>query len=160
MYSRNWDFDTLRRFTDQVRPVVPAVRETFSAGPLKMELRISGQEPGTRPGGWYDTPQLFLVLEGQDFLMPFGHEEFSELRRTLAVWHAHPDALGRAWHGCHVMFSTRETANNEVILGLGVLRVFLPETGFAELVETLVSRCSQGELAAALESLNCLYGDL
>lgn len=55
---------------------------------------------------------------------------------------------------------TRQTANDEVILGLGALRVFLPQAGFADLVDTLASRCSQGELAAALESLNCLYGDL
>lgn len=161
VYARDWDFDTRRRFMDQVRPAIPAIRETLDAGAVKMEIRISGQESGTRPGGWYETPRLFLVVQGRDFLMPFGHEPFSELLRTLAVWNAHPEALGQGWHGRHVMFSPRATASNEVIVGLEALRLWLPEAGFAELASSLVTRCGQGgELAAVLESLNCLYGDL
>lgn len=160
MYARNWDYDTRHRFIDQVRPAVPAVRETLEAGPVKMEIQISGQEPGSRPGGWYDIPRLFLVLNGKNFVMPFGHETFSELLRTLTVWHAHPEALDQGWHGQHVMFSLQATASQEVIVGFDALRIWLPDAGFADLVSALVTSCGQGELAAVLESLNCLYGDL
>lgn len=161
IYARNWEFDTCRRFIDQVRPVIPAVRETLVAGPVKMEIQVTGQEPGSRPGGWYDIPRLFLVLQGQNFVMPFGHEQFSELLRTLTVYHAFPEVLEQGWHGQHVMFSPRATASQEVLVGFDALRIWLPAQGFADLASSLVTRCGQGgELATVLESLNCLYGDL
>lgn len=160
VYARDGDFDTLRRLMDQVRPAIPAVRETLDAGPVKMEIHITGQEPGTRPGGWYETPRLFLVVQGQDFMMPFDHELFSELLRTLAVWHAHPEALEQGWHGRHVMFSPGATAGNEVIVGLDALRLWLPEAGFDTLVRKLTAKCAEGALAEALDGLRCLYGDL
>lgn len=160
IYARNWDFDTRRRFIDQLRPMIPAVRETFDAGTVKFDIRISGQEPGIPSGGWYETPRLYLLLNGQDFIMPFGWESFSELLRILTVYHAHPQALHQGYQGQRAMFSPRETADNKGIIGLDTLRVYLPEEEFATLVTALVTRCEHGELTSTLESLRCLYGDL
>ncbi|MEI3779844.1 transcriptional regulator [Pectobacterium brasiliense] len=160
MYARHWDFDTRRRFMDQVRPILPAINETIDAGTVKLDLRIRGQEPDTRPGGWYETPRLFLVVQGKDFLMPFGHEQFSELLRTLTVYHTHPAVLNQGWNGQYVMFSTRETAGNDVVVGLDSLRIWVPEAGFTALASALVTHCGQGTLATVLDDLNCLYGDL
>lgn len=160
IYARNWDFDTRRRFIDQVRPVIPAGRETFDAGTVKFDICINGQEPGIPSGGWYENPRLYLLLTGQDFIMPFGWESFSELLRILTVYHAHPEVLHQGYQGQRAMFSPQKTADNQVIIGLDALRVYLPEAGFAERVTTLVTRCEQSELTSTLESLRCLYGDL
>ena len=55
--------------------------------------RDSSPEKIGTVSGWYDTLRLFLVLTGQEFVMPFGWPSFSELLRTIAVWHAHPEEL-------------------------------------------------------------------
>ncbi|MEI3777128.1 transcriptional regulator, partial [Pectobacterium brasiliense] len=93
-------------------------------------------------------------------LMPFGHEQFSELLRTLTVYHTHPAVLNQGWNGQYVMFSTRETAGNDVVVGLDSLRIWVPEAGFTALASALVTHCGQGTLATVLDDLNCLYGDL
>ncbi|MDX6917784.1 transcriptional regulator [Pectobacterium carotovorum] len=160
IYARDWDFDTRRRFMDQVRPVIPAERKTFDAGTIQFDIRISGQEPGIRSGGWYENPRLYLLLTGQDFIMPFGWESFSELLRILTVYHSHPNILHHGYQGQRAMFSPRETADNQVVIGLDTLRVYLTEARFAELVPEFVTCFSNGELTASLESLQCLYGDL
>ncbi|EEB1617592.1 transcriptional regulator [Salmonella enterica subsp. enterica serovar Enteritidis] len=160
MYARQWSFDRRRQFMEQIRPPVPAVSETFDAGSVKFEIRIHGQETGPRTLGWYETPRLFMLLTGQEFIMPFGWSQFSELLRTFTVWHHHPEALSQGWTGDALIFSPRTTATREVIVGLDTLRIFLPEEGFAVLVRELTSRCGEGTLADALSGLRCLYGDL
>jgi len=160
MYARDWSFSDLRRFTDQVRPVVPAARETLQAGTLRFEIRISGQEPDSRPGEWYEMPRLYLLVSGQEFVMPFGWAQFSELLRTLSVYHHDPAVLTQGFDGSCVVFATRVTASQDVMLGLDALRVYLPEAGFAELARSLVTRCEHGQTSQALEGLRCLYGDL
>ncbi|WP_263064746.1 transcriptional regulator [Dickeya dadantii] len=160
MYARDWGFDDRRRFMDQVRPVIQATKETFDAGTIKFDIHISGQESGTRPGGWYETPRLFLVLNGQDFVMPSGLDQFYELLRILSIHHHHPEVISQGYHGRYAMFSPNATAIQEVIVGLDALRVYLPKEGFAVLVTQLVKRCEHGELAVTLESLRCIYGDL
>lgn len=160
MYARQWPFDRLRQFMEQVRPFIPALRESIDTGTIRFDIEIHGQEPGTRTGSWYQPPRLFLCVTGERFIMPFGHEQFCELLRTLTLWHRHPAALRQSWQGHAVMFSLRETAAQDVVVGLDALRLWLPEEGFAVLARELVLRCGNGEFAAALESLNCLYGDL
>lgn len=160
IYARNQDFDSQRQFIEQARPMIMAARETFSAGTLTFELHITGQEPGSRPGGWYETPRLCLFVTGQDFVMPFGWPEFSELLRMLTVYHHHPELLPVGWQGNHAMFTPRATSAQDVMTGLGALRMYLPEEGFAALASELVSRCEHGQLHQTLESLRCIYGDL
>ncbi|MEI7381219.1 hypothetical protein WBW39_15055 [Pectobacterium versatile] len=92
--------------------------------------------------------------------MLFGHEQFSELLRTLTVYHTHPAVLNQGWNGQYVMFSTRETAGNDVVVGLDSLRIWVPEAEFTALASALVTHCGQGTLATVLDDLNCLYGDL
>lgn len=57
--------------------MIPAVTETIEAGTLRLEIRIDGQHPGARPGAWYETPRLHLLITGQDFVVPYGWEAFS-----------------------------------------------------------------------------------
>lgn len=160
MYARNQDFDSRRRFMEQVRPPILAAKETFSAGPLKFEIHITGQEPGTRPGGWYETPRLCLFLTGENFAMTFGWAEFSELLRVMSVYHHHPEILPQGWQGYHAMFMPRATSGQDVMIGLDALRVYLPEDGFVALASEFVGHCEHGQLHQTLESLRCIYGDL
>lgn len=160
MYARQWSSDRQRQFAEQVRPFVPALRQSIDTGSVKFDIEIHGQEPGTRTGSWYQTPQLFLIVTGQEFIMPLGYEPFCELLRTLSVWQRHPEALRLGWRGNAVMFSLRETASQHVVVGLDALRLFLPEEGFTTLTKELVTRSNEGELGDALSALACLYGDL
>lgn len=160
MYARQWSFDRRREFMAQVRPIVPAVRETFDTGSIKFQIQIQGQELGIRTGSWYDTPRLYLLLTGQDFVMPFGWAQFSELLRTLSIWHHTPEVINQSWTGDAVMFFLPTTATPEVTIGLDALRVFLPEEEAKTLARELASRCEEGVLADALTELRCLYGDL
>lgn len=160
MYARQWSFDRLRQFMDQVRPVVPAVRETFDTGSVKFQIQILGQEIGTRTSSMYDSPRLFLVLTGQDFVIPFGWPQFSELLRTLYVWHHAPEVIHQSWTGDAVMFFLPTASIPEVTIGLDTLRIFLPEEEAKTLARELASRCEEGVLADALTELRCLYGDL
>jgi len=160
MYARDWSFNDLRRFTDQVRPMIHAARETLEAGTLRFEIRISGQEPDSRPGEWYETPRLYLLVSGQEFVMPFGWIQFSELLRTLSVYHHHPAVLTQGFDGSSVLFATRVTASQDVMLGLDALRVYLPEAGFDTLVSQLTAAAETGTLSETLNGLRCLYGDL
>lgn len=92
--------------------------------------------------------------------MPFGWAQFSELLRTLSVYHQDPAVLTQGFDGSCVVFATRVTASQDVMLGLDALRVYLQEAGFAELARSLVTRCEHGQTSQALEGLRCLYGDL
>ena len=66
--------------------MVPAARvETLQAGTLRFEIRISGQEPDSRPGEWYEMPRLHLLISGQEFVMPFGWAQFSELLQPVRL---------------------------------------------------------------------------
>lgn len=43
---------------------IPAVTETIKAGTLRLDIRIDGQYSGERPGAWYNTPRLHLLITG------------------------------------------------------------------------------------------------
>lgn len=156
MYARQWSFDRRREFMDQVRPIVPAVRETFDTGSVKFQIQIQGQELGIRTSSWYDTPRLYLLLIGQDFAMLFGWSQFCELLRTISA----PEVLHQGWTGDAVRLYPPTTTTREVTIELDALRIFLPVEGAEALVQELISRSGEGVLADALTGLRCLYGDL
>ena len=90
--EENWakEFDAFRA---ELRPVIPAVTETIKAGTLRLEIRIDGQHPKERAGAWYTTPRLHLLITGQDFVVPYSWETFSELLGLLSLYARHPEAL-------------------------------------------------------------------
>lgn len=89
--------------------MIPTVTETVEAGTLRLEIRIDGQHPGERPGAWYNTPRLHLLITGQDFVVPYGWEVFSELLGLFTLYARHPEALAHGHQGEHVMLSPPDT---------------------------------------------------
>ncbi len=78
LHGLAWNTEQARALAQELRPAIPAVTETIGAGTLRLEIRIDGQHPGERPGAWYNTPRLHLLITGQDFVVPYGWEEFSD----------------------------------------------------------------------------------
>ena len=142
-----------------LRPQIPAVTEIIDAGTLCLEIRIDGQPPGARPGAWYDTPRLHLLITGQDFVVPYGWHHFAELLGLFTLYHQHPEALAHGHHSEHVMLSPPGKASEDGFFGLDGLRIFLSKEAFETLVRELTTRCAEGPLAEALTGLRCLYGD-
>ena len=157
--GENWmeEFD---RFRAALRPVISAVTETIGAGTLRLDIRIDGQPPGERPGAWYTTPRLHLLITGQDFVVPYGWEAFYELLGLFTLYSRHPEALAHGHQGARVMFSPPGHVSKEGFFGIDGLRIFLPAEAFETLVRELTTRCAEGTLAEALTGLRGLYGDL
>lgn len=156
----DWTPDKATALAQELRPVIPAVTETIKAGTLRLQIRTDGQQPGERPGAWYTTPRLHLLVTGQDFVVPYGWEAFSELLGLLALYAAHPEALAHGHQGEHVMFSPPGHVSKEGFFGIDGLRIFMPAEAFETLVRELTTKCAEGTLAEALTGLRCLYGDL
>lgn len=140
--------------------MIPVVTETVEAGTLRLDIRIDGQHPGERPGAWYNTPRLHLLITGQDFVVPYGWEVFSELLGLFTLYARHPEALAHGHQGEHVMLSPPGHVTAEGFFGIDGLRIFMPAEAFEELVSELTVKCQEGPLAKALTGLRCLYGDL
>lgn len=155
-----WSGEKARDLAQELRPVIPAVTETIEAGTLRLEIRIDGQHPGERPGAWYTTPRLHLLITGQDFVVPYGWEAFSELLGLFSLYARHPEALAHGHQGERVMFSPPGHVTPEGFFGIDGLRIFLPAAAFEKLVSELTVKCQEGPLAKALTGLRCLYGDL
>jgi hypothetical protein len=68
----DWTEEKATALVQELRPAVPAVTEIIEVGTLRLDIRIEGQNPGTRPGAWYTTPRLHLLITGQDFVVPYG----------------------------------------------------------------------------------------
>lgn len=143
-----------------LRPVIPAVAEAIEAGTLRLEIRIDGQQPGARPGAWYETPRLHLLITGQDFVVPYGWEVFSELLGLFTLYARYPEALAHGHQGERVMFSPPGHVSKEGFFGIDGLRIFMPPEAFEALVREVSTRCAEGTLAEALTGLRCLYGDV
>ncbi|WP_259568061.1 transcriptional repressor PifC [Enterobacter sichuanensis] len=156
----DWSEEKARDLAQELRPVIPAVTQTIEAGTLRLEIRIDGQHPGERPGAWYTTPRLHLLITGQDFVVPYGWEAFSELLGLFSLYARYPVALTHGHQGERVMFSPPGHVTKEGFFGIDGLRIFLPADAFETLVRELATRCAEGELAEALTGLRCLYGDL
>lgn len=156
----DWRTEKARALAQELRPVIPAVTETIKAGTLRLDIRIEGQQPGERPGAWYDTPRLHLLITGQDFVVPYGWEAFSELLGLFTLYARHPEALAHGHQGERAMFSPPGHVSKEGFFGIDGLRIFLPAEAFEALVRELSMKCSQGSLAEALTGLRCLYGDV
>ncbi|MGV6139259.1 transcriptional repressor PifC [Escherichia coli] len=156
----NWSGEKGRELAQELRPVIPAVRETIKAGPLRLEIRIDGQPSGERPGAWYTTPRLHLLLTGRDFVVPYGWEVFSELLGLFSLYARYPEALAHGHQGERVMFSPPGYVTKEGFFGIDGLRIFMQAEAFEELVSELTTRCGEGPLADALTGLRCLYGDI
>jgi len=156
----DWREEKARDLALELRPVIPAVTETIEAGTLRLDIRIDGQHPGERPGAWYDTPRLHLLITGQDFVVPCDWAPFSELLGLFSLYARHPEALAHGHQGDRVMFSPPGHVTKEGFFGIDGLRIFLPAEVFEILVRELVTRCSEGEPAEALDGLRCLYGDI
>ena len=156
----DWTTDKATALAQDLRPVIPAVTETIEAGTLRLEIRIDGQHPGERPGAWYATPRLHLLITGQDFVVPYGWETFSELLGLFTLYARHPEALAHGHQGERVMFSPPGHVSKEGFFGIDGLRIFMPAEAFETLVRELSTRCAEGVLAEALTGLRCLYGDL
>lgn len=156
----DWTPDKATALAQDLRPVIPAVTETIEAGTLRLQIRTEGQQPGERPGAWYTTPRLHLLITGQDFVVPYGWEAFSELLGLLTLYAAHPEALTHGHQGQQVMFSPPGHVSKEGFFGIDGLRIFMPSEAFETLVRELSRTCAEGPLAEAVTGLRCLYGDL
>ncbi|MGM3182596.1 MULTISPECIES: transcriptional regulator [Dickeya] len=155
-----WTGEKAAALAQDLRPVIPAIVQTLEAGTLRLDLRVDGQHPGQRPGAWYDTPRLHLIITGQDFVVPYGWEAFSELLGLFTLYARHPDALAHGHQGERVMFSPPGHVTEEGFFGIDGLRIFLPAEAFDSLVSQLTVAADTGPLADALTGLRCLYGDL
>lgn len=156
----DWSGERARDLAQELRPVIPAVTESIEAGTLRLEIRIDGQHPGERPGAWYTTPRLHLLITGQDFVVPYGWETFSELLGLFTLYARYPEALAHGHQGERVMFSPPGHVTKEGFFGIDGLRIFLTAEAFEVLVRELSTRCAEGSLAEALTGLRGLYGDL
>ncbi|HBQ6339961.1 TPA: transcriptional regulator [Klebsiella pneumoniae] len=155
-----WTEQKATALAQELRPVISAVTETIGAGTLRLDIRIDGQPPGERPGAWYTTPRLHLLITGQDFVVPYGWEAFYELLGLFTLYYRHPEALAHGHQGARVMFSPPGHVSKEGFFGIDGLRIFLPAEAFETLVRELTTRCAEGTLAEALTGLRGLYGDL
>jgi hypothetical protein len=155
-----WSEGKARDLAQEQRPVIPAVTETIEAGTLRLDVRIDGQHPGERPGAWFTTPRLHLLITGQDFVVPYGWEVFSELLGLLTLYARYPKALAHGHLGERVMFSPPGHVSKEGFFGIDGLRIFMPAEAFETLVRELTTQCAQGSLEEALTGLCCLYGGL
>ncbi|MFG0647230.1 transcriptional regulator [Leclercia adecarboxylata] len=155
-----WTTDKATSLAQDLRPVIPAVTETVEAGTLRLDIRIDGQHPDERPGALYNTPSLHLLITGQDFVVPYGWEAFSELLGLFTLYARHPEALAHGHQGERVMFSPPGNVTPEGFFGIDGLRIFLSAEIFETLVRELTMKCSEGTLAEALTGLRCLYGDV
>lgn len=155
-----WSTEQARALAQELRPALPAVTETIEAGTLRLEIRIDGQYPGARPGAWYETPRLHLLITGQDFVVPYGWEVFSEMLGLFSLYARYPEALAHGHQGERVMFSPPGHVTEEGFFGTDGLRIFMPAEAFETLVRELTMKCAEGTLAEALAGLRCLYGDL
>ncbi|ENB7197551.1 transcriptional regulator [Enterobacter bugandensis] len=156
----DWSGEKARDLAQELRPVIPAVTETIEAGTLRLEIRIDGQHPGERPGAWYTTPRLHLLITGQDFVVPYGWEAFSELLGLFSLYARHPEALAHGHQGERVMFSPPGHVTPEGFFGIDGLRIFTQADDFESLVHVMDVHCSDGVLGEALTGLRCLYGDM
>ncbi|ELY6169749.1 transcriptional regulator [Cronobacter sakazakii] len=156
----DWSEPKATALAQDLRPVIPAVTQTIEAGTLRLEIRIDGLHPGARPGAWYETPRLHLLITGQDFVVPYGWEVFSELLGLFSLYASNPEALAHGHQGERVMFSPPGHVSKEGFFGIDGLRIFLPAEDFKALVRELTRHCAEGTLAEALTGLRCLYGDL
>lgn len=156
----DWTEQKATALAQELRPVIPAVTETIEAGTLRLDIRTDGQQPGARPGAWYETPRLHLMITGQDFVVPYGWEAFSELLGLFTLYARHPEALVHGHQGERVMFSPPGNVTPEGFFGIDGLRIFMPTETFETLVRELIRRCDEGNLAEALTGLRSLYGDL
>lgn len=155
-----WTDSLAEGLAQEARPLIPAVTETIEAGTLRFDIRVDGQHPGQRPGAWYHTPRLHLIVTGQDFVFPCGWAPFAELLGLFTLYAHHPEALSHGHQGEHVMFSPPGHVTAEGFFGIDGLRIFLPAGAFETLVRDLTTKCSEGILMDALTGLRCLYGDL
>jgi len=156
----DWTEEKATSLAQDLRLQVPAVTETIEAGTLRLEIRTDGQHPGERPGAWYTTPRLHLLITGQDFVVPYGWEVFSELLGLFSLYARHPEALTHGHQGERVMFSPPGHVSKEGFFGIDGLRIFMPAEAFETLVRELSMQCAEGALAEALAGLRCLYGDI
>lgn len=156
----DWSGEKARDLAQELRPVIQAVTETIKAGTLSLEIRIDGQLPGERPGAWYTPPRLHLLITGQDFVVPYGWEAFSELLGLFTLYSRHPEALAHGQQGERVMFSPPGNVTPEGFFGIDGLRIFMPADDFETLVRELTIKCAKGTVAEPLAGLRCLYGDL
>lgn len=156
----DWTEGKATALAQDLRPAIPAMTETIEAGTLRLQIRTDGQQPGERPGAWYTTPRLHLLITGQDFVVPYGWEAFSELLGLFSLYARHPEALAHGHQGEHVMFSPPGHVSKEGFFGIDGLRIFMPAEAFETLVRELSTRCAEGPLAEALTGLRGLYGDI
>lgn len=156
----DWSEPKATALAQDLRPLIPAVTEIIEAGTLRLEIRTDGQLPGERPGAWYETPRLHLLITGQEFVTPYGWEAFSELLGLFTLYARHPEALVHGHQGERVMFSPPGNVTPEGFFGIDGLRIFMPPEAFETLVRELTTKCAEGLLAEALTGLRCLYGDL
>ncbi len=134
--------------------------ETIGAGTLRLEIRIDGQHPGEPPGAWYTTPRLHQLITGQDFVVPYGWEVFSELLGLFTLYARYPEALAHGHHGERIMYSLPGHVTREGFFGIDGLLVFMQADAFEMLLRELSTRCAEGTLGEALTGLRCLFGDL
>ncbi|MGE4995777.1 transcriptional regulator [Yersinia enterocolitica] len=160
MSTREWSVKQREAFIREMRPLIPELSDTFTAGDLRFDLRVEGQRAGMPPGLGDEIPRLYLMVSGPHFVVPFDWAYFAELSRLLTVYCAAPEALRQLSEGYHVSLLLPGAASKDVILGFDALRVFVPAEAFEVLARELTAREETGPLSDALAGLRTLYGDL
>lgn len=160
LHGLGWTDEKAAALAQALRPRIPAVTDILEAGTLRLEIRVDGQHPEQRPGAWYDTPKMHLIVTGREFVVPVDWAVFTELLGLFSLYARFPAALAHGHHGARVMFSPPGHVMKEGFFGLDGLRIFLPAEAFETLVRELTEKCGEGTLAEALTGLRCLYGDL
>lgn len=155
-----WTDEKAAALAQELRPLIPAVTEIIEAGTLRLEIRVDGQHPNQRPGAWYDTPKIHLIITGLEFVVPADWATFSEMLGLFSLYVRFPEVLAHGHHGERVMFSPPGHVMADGFFGLDGLRIFLPKEGFETLVNALTTRCQEGPMAEALTGLRSLYGDI
>ena len=98
-FCAGWNGAQNRALAQELRPSIPAVTETIEAGTLCLDIRIYGQHPGARPGVWYETLRLYLLITGLDFVVPYGWKVFSEPLGLFTLYACYPEALAHSHQG-------------------------------------------------------------
>lgn len=159
--TRDWSFETRQVFISSMKPRVTAVTQGFTAGSLRLDIRVSGEDPAfPAADAWFEPPRLFMVISGRDFVMPSGWEPFAELYRVLKVYRAVPEAFRHGNEGDHISLSRPGAVNGQTLLGIGALRLYVPDGELAALAVQLTDAVDSGPLAEATAQLRALYGDV
>ena len=160
MRTRGWTYEERKTFAEEMRPSIPSVDRSFSAGAVEINVRIDGQDADARAARWYDSPRLFVLISGKHFMMPFEWPHLAGLYRLLSAYRDSPQPLRTGNNGSLVSLILPREEGLDAIIGFDDLRVFVSRDALDGLATELTQALESGPLAEAVSGLRLLYGDL